>query len=125
MGQIPATLTARQRRCVDALMHAKTVQAAATEANVARSTLYRWMELPEFVAALRSAQRHAIEHATRLLSDGAAGAVATLIALSKKADKDSVRTTAANSLLARLLELRTHDDFEQRLAALEAAQNGK
>lgn len=119
MGQNTVTLTPRQSRCIDALMHAKTVQDAALDARISRSTLYRWLELPEFVQALRVARSQALDHATRRLSDSAAGAVDTLIALSNRADKDSVRVTACIALLSHGLTYASQTELEERISRLE------
>lgn len=114
-----ATLTSRQHSAIDALMHSKTVMDAAVMACVSRKTLYRWLSVDAFVMALRDAQRQAIDASIRRLSESSSSAVDTLIALCDKSDHDGIRLAAANSILARLIDLRSHEEFSRRLDDLE------
>jgi phage terminase small subunit len=103
MRQTDVTLSPAKQRTIDALMDCPNASAAAVKAGISRATLYRWLSEPAFVAALRAAQARAVDQAARRLAVASANAVDQLIALSKTADKDSVKLGACNSILSHSL----------------------
>lgn len=113
-------LTPKQRRAVAALVEHGEIQAAATAANVARSTLYEWLQQPAFTSALRDAEAAALRELTRgLLALGkrATGAIAGVLD-----DPDATaaaKLRAADVVLGKLLQLRELVELEERVAALE------
>ena len=117
-----ATLSAKKRKAIVALMVMDNVSEAAQEAGVSRSTLHRWMKEDEFVAALMDAERQAISDFTRSL----AGMLeAVTIAYRTALDEEepiAVRLRAANSIVDRIVSLRQLVDFEERLTRLEQAR---
>ena len=119
-GSPSDTLTTQQRRAIRALLTCKTLQEAATTAQIAERTLYRWMQDADFRAALFAAEGELIDGATRRLlrlQDSAIDVLDDLLT----ATGDAVKLRAAQTVLDHLLRLRELRDIETRLAALELA----
>jgi hypothetical protein len=115
-----AELTTKQTKAITALLTSRTVTEAATAANISARQLYRWLELPGFVTALKAAESQVIDAATRRLLAGMGDALDTLHELMTTAESESVRRAAADNWLAQVLRVRELADLEKRLAALEA-----
>lgn len=60
-------LRAKQRALISALLEHATVARASEVTGVPLSTAHRWMQQPEFVAALRSSRRVLTDRATAIL----------------------------------------------------------
>jgi hypothetical protein len=60
-------ITTNQARCISALLEYSTIQEAASEVGINPRTVYRWMNEPVFMAALRKAETGAISDAVRAL----------------------------------------------------------
>jgi hypothetical protein len=114
-------LTHKQEQAIAGLLSETTVSAAAEKAGVGEVTLYRWLKLPDFLAAYRAARREVVEKAVAQLQQSSWAASTTLLRL-LGAESESVRLRAAMAILdhaskgVELLEL------EERIAAVEAAQ---
>lgn len=121
----PATserLTPKQRRAVAALLTTGEVGAAAREAGINRTTLYRWLHDPVFLAAVREAEADALDELSRLLVRLGRTAVATIAkAMSDPVTPAATRVRAADVALNRLLQLRELAQLEARVQALEQA----
>ena len=120
------TLTNRQRRAIAALMTSRNIAAAAPAAGVGLRTLHRWLDDRLFVAELKAAESAAIDQAVRRLADLSGTAISALAAaMTDTHATPGARVQAANVALSQLLRLRELHDLEQRIAALEAQQEGK
>jgi hypothetical protein len=113
-------LTTKQTKAVIALLTNRTLTEAAAVANISPRQLYRWLELPEFIAALRVIESQVLGEATRRLLTGMGEALDTLHDLMTSAQSESVRRSAADNWLAQTLRVRELVELERRLAALEA-----
>ena len=105
-------LTAKQDTAVMALAGGASITEAAKKAGVERSTLYRWLERPDFKAALADVQLESRTRAVRRLSSALDKAAATAVALLAAKD-DAVRLRAAQlvpAMLRELLEIDVHGD---------------
>ena len=111
-------LTRKQEQVIAALLSEQTVASAAEKAGVGEVTLYRWLKLPEFVAAYREARRDVVEKAVAQLQQSSWAASTTLVRLLGSAS-DSVRLRAAQAILDQANKGIELIDFEERLAALE------
>lgn len=114
------TLTTQQRRAIAALLAHTTLQDAATTAQCNERTLRRWLQDPDFRAALFVAEAELIDQAARRLlqlQDGAINVLDDLLT----ATADSVKLRTATAVLDHVLKLRELRTVEDRLAALEAA----
>ena len=125
MTETKTELTAKQSRAIGFLLTSRTIGEAAKAAGVSERTLYSWLGMPAFRDALRSAEKQAVENATRRLMAGQGKALDALEALITKGRNEGVRRAAAMDWLGMLLKFRDLTDIDQRLTALEQAQNGK
>ena len=98
-----------------------TVEAAATSAGMSARTAYRRIANPGFQRALSATRARLVERAVSILAAGAAGAAVELRRLASAAQSESVRLGAARAVLDAGRVLREQGEFEQRIAALEAA----
>ena len=122
MGQIGALsqLTPRQRRAIEALLSTGDISAAAKEVGVHRNSLHRWLQEPDFQAAVREAEAKAIDELSRMLVRLGRTAVGTLAkAMSDPTAPWATRVRAADASLARLLQLRELATLEARVTELE------
>ncbi len=117
----PEELTPKQHSAIRALLSARTLGDAAREAQVTHRQLSRWLELPEFKAALSAAQQECLDIAIRRLSELSGVALDTLksVMVSKRTSSPA-RVRAALGVLDYLLKYKELDEFEERLKALEA-----
>ncbi|MGC4192903.1 MAG: hypothetical protein QM589_17295 [Thermomicrobiales bacterium] len=116
------TLSGKQRKALEALLHTGEVSHAATAAGVTRDTIYRWMKQPVFAAAVREAEARALDEVSRVLIRLSRVAVGTLAgAMADREAPLGARVRAADITLNRLLQVRELATIEERLAALEAA----
>lgn len=117
-------LTLPQRRMIDALVAGQTQPEAAAVAGVSRTTVQRWVRLPNVRQALHDAQAAAVEEAARAAVGRMRAAVETIESVMSAGDTPAhVRLSAARELLAaggRLYELAM---FGERLTRLEEKQN--
>ena len=115
-------LTSKQKRAAEALATGATVERAGLAAKVAERTVYRWLELAEFGAAIRHFQTQASDQHMRALTGELADCRGVMVAArDDKAASWGVRLKAAAMLENSLLRWRESVDFEARLQALEEA----
>ncbi|MFN8678786.1 MAG: hypothetical protein U0Z70_20575 [Thermomicrobiales bacterium] len=115
-------LTPKQKRAIRALLATGEIKAAATEADISRDTLYRWLREPLFLGAVRQAEAEALDELSRLLVRLGRTAVGTIArAMSDPATPAATKVRAADVALSRLLQLRELAQLEARVQALEAA----
>ncbi len=114
------TLSAKQRKAVEALLATGEVQAAAATVGISRETLHRWLRDPPFVEAVRAAEAQALDDLSRVLVRLGRTAAGTLAkAMSDAATPVATRVRAADATLGRLLQLRELATLEARVAELE------
>lgn len=112
------TLTAPQRRVVEAILTHTNATSAAASLGCSRAALYRHLRHDAVQAALRDAQQQIIESTLRnlnRLSDEAVAGLATLL----KSDIDTVRLSACRLVLELSLKYTAQIDIERRLQAIE------
>ena len=113
-----------QRVTVEKLLTCGDVSAAASAAGVARSSVYRWMREPAFVAELRSAEAMAVDSLSRSLA-GLGHLAASALRDALTDPKMSIRLRASEVIIGNLLKLRELVSLESRIAELEEKSNGK
>lgn len=120
-----ADLTTKQRAAIAALLEGNTQGGAATAAGVGRQTVSRWLNEPDFTAALREGSDAAIRAASARLAATTEHAVNNILATmtTPTTPGAAVRLRAADALLTQALKIREHADVLERLAALEAKIN--
>ncbi|MFI9466808.1 helix-turn-helix domain-containing protein [Streptomyces sp. NPDC052492] len=110
---------------VAALAAGEPVSVAADRAGVSRRTVQRWQTDPTFAAEVRALRSQILDDTAGRLASAAADAVATLATLVNDPEQPGhVRVKAGDVLLRALLPVREHVDIEQRLAAIEADEEG-
>jgi hypothetical protein len=115
-------LTGKQESLIATLLTEATYAAAAAKAGVSESSLYRWLNLPEFRAAYRQARRQLVEAAVGRLQGAAGQAVDTLLAVARNGAKDGDRVRAAVALLDHAFRgLADADDLHGRPEAGDAS----
>src|SRR3954471_926619 len=121
-GGTPERLSAKQRRAIEALLATGEVKEAAAQSGVGRTTLYRWLHEPLFLAAVREAEAAALDELSRMLVRLGRTAVATVAkAMSDPLTPPATKVRAADVALNRLLQLRELAQLEARVQALEAS----
>jgi transposase-like protein len=116
----PEPLSPKQRRAVEALLATGEVAAAAREAGINRSTLYRWLKERAFLSAVRAAESEALDELSRLLVRLGRTAVATIAkAMSDPVTPVATKVRAADVALGRFLQLRELAQLEARVQTLE------
>ncbi len=91
-----AELSGRQESLIAALLSEPTQEAAALKADVARSTMYRWLREGSFQERYRAAQKALFAHAMARLQGATGDALDTLReVMSDPANPAAARVTAA------------------------------
>lgn len=113
-------LTAKQLRAIECLLRESTTQAAAEAAGVGKTTIFRWLNEPEFAAAYRQARDQMYEGALNGLQAASADAVRALRdVVNDKTAMASARVSAAAKVLDLSLKVREQFEIEERLRLLE------
>ena len=112
----------KKEEAIAALLSQRNIEEAAKAAGIGANTLLRWLQMPEFQAAYRTARREAFGQATARLQQASGAAVSTLLKIMVDPNSPaSTRLRAADSVLdhgAKAIEI---EDIEVRVTALEAA----
>ncbi len=118
-------LSSQQIKAIAALLTVSEIADAARQSGIAERTLYRWLRSPDFQAALKDAQRQAVEAAVRRLS-GASGKALDVLdeVMGSTSATDGVKVRAALGVIDSLIKLSTFVSFEDRLANLEERLEG-
>jgi hypothetical protein len=110
---------------IAALARGATHTQAAAESGISARTLRRWLaEDPDFAAEVAEVRTGLLDEAVGRITAAAGEAVETLRGALTDPDGRN-RVQAARVLLDALLPLRESLDLEQRIAALEAAEQDK
>jgi hypothetical protein len=91
--------TRKQEAVIAALLTEPTCAAAAAQAGVSEATVYRWLELPAFLAAYRQARRELFDAVMGRIQAGTGQAVETLLTVALHGRRESDRVRAAGMVL--------------------------
>ena len=119
-----AELTAKQHKAIAALMSSASITKAAALVGVNERTIYTWLEDPAFETAYRTARREAVQSATARLQQASGAAVVVLCQLMVNGTQ-SIKLSAAKTVLDLGMKSVELDDLAARLAALEQAHAEK
>jgi hypothetical protein len=123
-GRKNRPLTPRQEAAAFSLATGRTLREAAAEAGCGERTIRTWQTtLPAFGQRITALRAEATSRALGHLVRDMAGAARTLGLLSRRGRSEAVRLAAARSVLELGTRLREHVELEERLAALEEAQD--
>ena len=103
---------------ISALLTTRTLEEAAEACGINERTLRRWIEEPEFRAALTAASRQVLESSVVELSVDAQMAVETL-RRNLRCGRPEAEIRAAQIILAQAMRGIEFFEFERRLAHLE------
>ncbi len=117
-------LTPSQERAIRALLTARSVAAAARQANVGQSTLRRWLrEDDNFQNQFRQYRQEALSHAALILQLGAADAAWIMRELIRtNAPVDRTRVSLIRTAIEYAFRSAVYLDIIDRVKALEKAQ---
>ena len=117
-------LTPGQERAIRAMLTARSIAAAARQADVGQSTLRRWLrEDDNFQNKLRQFREQALSHAALLLQQGAATAVAIMYELIQSGRPiEPGRVTLIRTAIEFAFRAAIYCDIIERVKALEKAQ---
>jgi hypothetical protein len=112
----------KQEEAIAALLSQRTVEEAAKVTGIGVRTLLRWMKIPEFDAAYRSARRAAVAQSGARLQQATSAAATTLLKIMvDPAVPASTRVRAAESVLNHAAKAIEIEDIEVRVSELEKA----
>ena len=117
-------LTPSQERAIRAMLTARSIAAAARQADVGQSTLRRWLrEDDNFQNKLRQFREQALSHAALLLQQGAARAVAIMDELIQSGRPiEPGRVLLIRTAIEYAFRSAVYCDIIERVKALEKAQ---
>jgi hypothetical protein len=93
---------------------------AARAGPVSERLVYRRLADPEFRRELSDARAEMVDRATGRLADAMSGAVESLVTLAGEANSEAARVSAAWAVVEFGMRLREVEEFERRLADVEA-----
>ncbi len=111
-------LTSKQLKCIPILVSCDTIEAAAQQTGIARTTLYGWTKKEEFSKAVARARHELLAKSMNKLMNASMKAVNTLEKL-LDAESEAVRRAAANDVLGHVLKYRELSEIEERLETVE------
>lgn len=112
-------LTRKKEQAIAALLLEPTLVAAAWRCGVGESTLWQWLQDPQFNAAYRSARRSVVDAVVAGLQQAGADAVACL-RRNLNFGQPGAEVRAAGVVLDHVLGTLDRLDLEERLGRLEA-----
>ncbi len=112
-------LNRKQEQAIAALLSASSIKAAADVCGMAEVTLWRWLQLPDFQAAYRTARRQVVERAVTELQAACGKAVETL-KRNLTCDNPSVEIRAAQIILEQGIKGIELMDLQERVERLES-----
>ena len=117
-------LTPSQERAIRAMLTARSIAAAARQADVGQSTLRRWLrEDDNFQKKLRQFREQALSHAALMLQQGAARAVAIMYELIQSGRPiEPGRVLLIRTAIEYAFRSAVYCDIIERVKALEKAQ---
>ncbi len=116
-------LTPKQEQAITALLAEGTTKAAAAACGSSETTLWRWLQIPEFQARYRASRRQLVETAIGQLQKHATTAARVLVNIA--VDKDapaSSRVAAAKTILDQSVSAIELMDLQERIEKLEAIE---
>jgi hypothetical protein len=117
-------LTSKQEKALIALLDCGETKEAARIAGVGETTLWRWLQLPEFQARYRAARRQVVETAIAQLQSDCTIAVRVLreVAEDNQAPASS-RVAAARTIIEQSVSAIELMDLQERIERLEELSN--
>ena len=116
-------LTRKTEAAIGALLASSSIPEAARACGVAERTLRTWMNRPDFLEAYDQARRQVLDQVLAHLQASAGEALDALLAVCRDPEaRPAARVAAARAVLDLSVKVRSEEDFEKRLRALEAGK---
>lgn len=122
MKDFDGALTPKQEKAISALMSEPTIRDAAKKACISETTLWRWLQLEEFQARYRAAQRAVVNAAIKELQAATLEAVKTL-KRNLSCGNFFAENAAAQSILTQSFKAIELVELQERIERLEVQLN--
>ena len=109
----------KKEQAIAALLVQPTIAKAAKQVGVGERTLLRWLQLDDFQAALRMAQRKVLSQAIAQLQQAASESVRTFLSVMQDESASASARVAAARIVLEFAIKADREDLERRLTALE------
>jgi hypothetical protein len=112
----------KKEQAIAALLNHRTTEEAASAVGIGVTTLFRWLNQPEFRAAYLKARREAVSQAIARMQQATGAAAVTILKLMTDPNVPAaVRFRAAESVFDIAVKGIETEDIEARIAELERA----
>lgn len=111
-------LTRRQLKAIPFIVSNPNYTRACEEAGIKKSTLYKWLKQPEFMAELYRQRSEFVDAAFSMIAQNIEKAVSTLVGLLDSSD-DRVKRLTANDIINHFLKHKELQDLEERIEQVE------
>ena len=110
----------KKELAIAALLREPTISAAAKSVDVGESTLWRWLQFPDFKEDYRRARQEVVAHAVAQLQRATSEAVNTIFnVMTDSKVGANIRLNAAKSIMELALKSIETEELELRLTELE------
>lgn len=114
-------LSNKRESAIGALLASSSIVEAARTCGVNERTLRDWMTRPDFREAYDQARRQVLDQVLAHLQASTGEALDTLLAVCRDPEaRPAARVAAARAVLDLSVKIRSEEDFDARLRALEA-----
>lgn len=125
MTGVSKKMERKKEKAIACLITQPTITAAAQEARISHSTIFRWLNDPEFKAAYRKAKKEIVGHALTQVQKSVTRAVDTLLDVMGNGEVESAKVSAAKTILELAIRAVEIEDLESRLEVLEVQLSEK
>ena len=116
-------LSQKKEAAIMALLLQPTLEKAAAEVGIAKSTLHNWLKLDSFQSSYRAAKREAVGHAISTLQRASQYAVLTILEVVRDVTAPAgARVRAAQVILEQAFNALELDELIGRLERIEKSQ---
>ncbi len=112
-------LTPKQKKCIPAIISARTITEGVKQAGISKTLFYDWMKDDFFRREFIAQQNDLIETALKELKGLSSDAVLKLGELLRGTENESIRLKTIALILDNTLKLKELEDIEERLLKLE------
>lgn len=113
-------LSRKQEQAIISLLSLPTIGEAAKNIGIGETTLWRWLQLPDFNERYRAARKQAVSQAVARLQQATTIAVDTLTNVMQDVEsKDSARVAAAKTVLEMAFKAVEIEELQSKVEELE------
>jgi len=115
-----AVLTGKKFKAIEALLACDTVDQACKACGISRTTMYRFLQEPEFDKEFKRAKRQLVSRAILRLQQACGDASRALAEICRNGEAPpSARVSAAREILSSTMKAIETEEIEERLKAIE------